>query len=125
MLDHITLRVSDLQKSKRFYEDLLTPLGYRLLRDGTSVGFGVSDKDGERDFWIKKGVVEGTPSFSCLAFRAPSKEAVDSFYRAGLEAGGTDNGAPGYRPEYHTGYYATFVLDLDRYNVEAFFHDLS
>ena len=125
MLDHITLRVSDLEKSRRFYALALQPLGYEILKEGASVGFGVEDVDGKRNFWIKKGEVTGVPSFSCLAFRAPCKKSVEAFHEVGLKAGGKDNGAPGYRPKYHRGYYSAFVLDPDGYNIEVFFHDLS
>ncbi len=62
-------------------------------------------------------------SFSCIAFNATSTQMVDAFYKAALEAGGKDNGAPGYRTQYHPGYYAAFVLDPDGYNIEAVFDD--
>ena len=57
-----------------------------------------------------------------IAFAADSKEQVDAFHAAALAAGGTDNGAPGPRPEYSEGYYGAFVLDPDGHNVEAVFH---
>ena len=60
-------------------------------------------------------------SFSCLAFTANSEEAVEAFHKAGLSAGGTDNGAPGLRDNYHPNYYAAFVHDPDGYNIEAVF----
>lgn len=127
MLNHITLFVSDIERSKKFYAAALAPLGYRLLRDkGASAGFGQSDTDGARDFWIKQ-VPETLPevkSFSCLAFTATNKEQVDGFHKAALEAGATDNGAPGYRPKYHPGYYAAFIHDPDGYNIEVVWDDL-
>jgi len=125
MLNHITLRVSNLEKSKQFFLAALAPLGYKLfVEKEKSAGFGQADIEGNRDFWIHEGKVDETKSFSCLAFTALSKEAVENFYKAALEAGGTDNGAPGYRPQYHLGYYAAFVHDLDGYNIEAVFDDL-
>jgi len=57
-----------------------------------------------------------------LAFSAPSRETVDAFHAAALEAGGRDNGAPGPRPEYHGGYYGAYVFDPDGNNVEAVHH---
>ena len=57
-----------------------------------------------------------------VAFVAASRAAVDAFYHAALQAGGTDNGPPGLRPEYHANYYGAFVLDLDGNNVEAVCH---
>ncbi|MCR4277693.1 MAG: VOC family protein [Candidatus Berkelbacteria bacterium] len=124
MLNHITLRVNDLEKSKKFFLAALGPLGYKLfVEKEKSAGFGQADIEGNRDFWIKEGEVGETKSFYCLAFTAPNKEGVENFYRAALEAGGVDNGAPGYRPQYHAGYYAAFVLGPDGYNIEAVFDD--
>jgi catechol 2,3-dioxygenase-like lactoylglutathione lyase family enzyme len=123
MINHITLRVSDLKKSKAFYSITLKPLGYKLLKEKElSAGFGIKDIDGKRDFWIKQSAVNGN-SFSCLAFTASSKQMVQAFYRAGLNAGGKDKGKPGYREKYHLGYYAAYVLDPDGYNIEAVFDD--
>lgn len=50
-----------------------------------------------------------------------NRETVHKFHAAGLEAGGTDNGAPGER-KYHPGYYAAFLLDPNGNNIEAVFH---
>jgi catechol 2,3-dioxygenase-like lactoylglutathione lyase family enzyme len=123
MLNHITLRVSNLEQSKTFYKAALAPLGYKLLKEkATSAGFGIEDVNGMRDFWIHEGgMAKDGQSFSCLAFTAESKEAVEQFHKAGLTAGGTDNGAPGYRENYHPNYYTAFVRDLDGYNIEAVF----
>jgi predicted lactoylglutathione lyase len=54
-----------------------------------------------------------------LAFAAPSREAIDAFYRAALEYGASDNGAPGLRPNYGPRYYAAFIVDLDGHRIEA------
>jgi len=128
MIDHITLWVSDLEKSKNFYEKVLAPLGYRLLQenhDPPTAGFGIEDELGKRDFWIKKhpsgDFGHGT---SCIAFKASDKSQVDEFYRIGLELGAKDNGAPGYHTEYHSGYYAAFMFDPNGHNVEAVFDDI-
>ncbi|MFH1291919.1 MAG: VOC family protein [bacterium] len=134
MLNHITLRVSDFEKSQDFFSKALEPLGYKILKkdkdeniDYTSVGYAVIDKEGHRDFWVKKvkDYKVTTPSFSCLAFTATSKEMVNEFHKAAIEAGGKDNGKPGYRVKYHPGYYAAYVLDPDGYNIEAVFDDMS
>lgn len=127
MINHITLLVSNLEKSKAFYSRALKPLGYKLLKETpTAAGFGVEDTEGKRDFWIKVGgSKKQAHSFSCLAFTASSKQMVDDFHKATLEAGGKDNGAPGYRKHYHPGYYAAYVLDTDGHNIEAVFDDFS
>src|SRR3989338_49164 len=123
MLNHITLRVSNLPRSKAFYVAALASLGYQMNWDTEDAGgFATEDKDGMRDFWIKEGgMAKEGHSFSCLAFDAPDKGAVDKFYEAALAAGGRDNGAPGGRPQDHPNCYAGFVIDPDGYNIEAVF----
>jgi hypothetical protein len=79
---------------------------------------------GGTSFWIKEGRVGNPKSFGCLAFNARNKKEVNGFYKSALKAGGKSNGAPGYRPKYHVGYYAAFVLDPSGYNVEAVFDDV-
>ena len=121
------MSVSDLEKSKRFFTQALKPLGYKLLFEKEeSAGYGIEDVEGKRDFWIHEGLASQEPhSFSCLAFTATSKHMVEEFYRVAIDAGGRDNGAPGYRAKYHPGYYAAFVLDPDGHNIEAVWDDLT
>ncbi len=124
MLDHVGLEVSDLQRSKAFFEKALAPLGVKLLMefDGAAAGFGEETEYGPKPyFWIGE---RGRPivSGAHVAFAAPDRETVDAFHAAALAAGGTDNGAPGPRPIYHPGYYGAFVLDPDGNNVEAVCH---
>ncbi|MBZ9882533.1 VOC family protein [Mesorhizobium sp. CA10] len=118
MIDHITIEVSDLAKSKLFYEQAFAPLDYRLSfgKEGVFWAFDV----GNSCLFEIQSTGE-TPPLTHLhvAFRAKSKAEVDAFHRAALEAGAVDNGAPGPRPEYAEHYYACFVLDLDGYNIEA------
>ena len=116
MLDHIAIGVSDLQRSRRFYEQTLLPLGMSVLLEypGT-VGIGARGKPW---FWIR----EQRPAPVHVAFAAPDRDTVDAFHAAALEAGGVDNGAPGPRPIYHAGYYGAFVLDPDGHNIEAVCH---
>lgn len=123
MLDHIGFAVSDAERSRQFYEAALAPLGITLLMTvtpdvtesgGTAHGFGSDD---DAFFWVgdNERVGQGTH----VAFRATSREVVDTFHQAALAAGGTDNGAPGLRPNYGPNYYAAFVLDPDGNNIEA------
>lgn len=123
MLDHVGIEVSDLARSKAFYEAALEPLGIRLLMEfeGTA-GFGKDTEHGPKPFfWI--GARSGPiVSGAHVAFGARSTELVDAFHEAALAAGGTDNGVPGLRPIYHPGYYGAFVLDPDANNVEAVYH---
>src|SRR5262245_18381772 len=99
MIDHTGVVVSDLQKSRRFYEAALVTLNYACLREvpgGVAVGFGEPPKP---DFWL----AGGTPNEPRvhIAFRAKDRATVDAFYRAAIAAGGRDNGGPGPRPHYH------------------------
>ena len=126
MIDHTGLRVSDPALSRRFYEQALAPLGYKVLMEVPKeftggivvLGWGVPHKP---DFWT----AEGSPHEprTHIAFRAADRKAVDEFYKAALAAGGRDNGPPGPRPHYHPNYYGAFVLDPDGYNIEAVCHD--
>jgi catechol 2,3-dioxygenase-like lactoylglutathione lyase family enzyme len=123
VVDHLPIRVRDLEESRRFYEAALTPLGFGILysyEGGCS--FSIEGADGGADdSWILAG---NTPSTNVhIAFSATDREPVNAFHRAALEAGGRDNGAPGLRPKYHAGYYGAFVLDPDGNNVEAVHYD--
>ena len=126
MLDHAGIEVSDLARSRAFYEAALKPLGIRPLMelDG-GIGFGKETEHGPRPFfWIYQ---RGRPAVSGthVAFGVRAAAAVDAFHAAALAAGGSDNGAPGPRPQYHPGYYGAFVLDPDGNNVEAVCHRVS
>jgi catechol 2,3-dioxygenase-like lactoylglutathione lyase family enzyme len=128
MLDHVGFAVSDIARSRAFYERALEPLGIALMMEippeqnaqgggGRALGFG---KDGNPFFWIadNQRVGEGTH----IAFETDSRAKVDAFHQAALAAGGKDNGAPGIRAQYHPNYYAAFVLDPDGLNIEAVCH---
>ncbi|KAL1914505.1 uncharacterized protein VTP21DRAFT_8219 [Calcarisporiella thermophila] len=112
MLDHMGFYCKNLQESKEFYIKILKPLGHELRIDNEFFcSFGPDDL-----FNIGKG---GTSGGCHVAFKAKTRAEVDEFYKAGLEAGGKDNGAPGIRAHYGPKYYAAFILDLDGNNVEA------
>ncbi len=127
MIDHITLRVRDLARTREFYRQALAPLGYRVayeqVHDGVAVlGFGaeVPGVGFKIDTWFVD--TEPTSGPMHLCWRAKSRTEVEAFYAAALSAGGTDNGAPGVRPHYHANYYGAFVIDPDGNNVEAVCH---
>jgi catechol 2,3-dioxygenase-like lactoylglutathione lyase family enzyme len=117
VIDHVTLRVADFEASKAFYSAVLTPLGYELgwedpaqrLAEWGDFSIAADGKPLTRDVHV--------------AFAAKSRQEVDAFHRAALEAGYRDNGPPGERSVYHEGYYGAYVLDPDGNNVEAVFHD--
>jgi catechol 2,3-dioxygenase-like lactoylglutathione lyase family enzyme len=116
-IDHITVKVQDLEASRAFYEATLLPFGVRVVPYGEKeIGIG---PEGSEDL----GLAEGEPRAPIhIAFLAHDPATVDAFHAAALKAGGTDNGAPGRRPEYHERYYAAYVLDPDGNNVEAVCH---
>ena len=118
MLDHVGVPVSDFERTKRFYAQALSPLGYELIMEPSpsAAGFG---KLGKPDFWIGQG--ETGQAFH-IAFAADDRATVDSFYEEAIAAGGRDNGGPGLRPRYHASYYGAFVLDPDSNNIEAVCH---
>jgi catechol 2,3-dioxygenase-like lactoylglutathione lyase family enzyme len=117
MVDHVTLVVGDLKKSLRFYRSALEPLGYVVeSSDDTSAGLGPA---GKPQLWLQEGK---TVSRSHVAFKAPSRKAVDQFHAAALSNGGKDNGPPGVRESYSPTWYAAFAHDPDGNNIEAVIH---
>jgi catechol 2,3-dioxygenase-like lactoylglutathione lyase family enzyme len=116
MLDHVTIGVSDMERTKKFYDRALRPLGIeRLYGDGqTFAGYGA---DRKAFFWI--GQRNASQTSTHVAFAAQDRETVERFHQAALAAGGQDNGQPGLRPRYHENYYGAFVLDPDGHNIEA------
>jgi catechol 2,3-dioxygenase-like lactoylglutathione lyase family enzyme len=122
MIDHTGIGVADVSRSSAFYDAVLGALGMRRLiempenKGSDGVGYGVDFPV----FWIDRFHPHSVKQHT--AFVAKSRVAVDAFHSAALRAGGTDNGAPGYRDTskgYPPGYYAAFVLDPDGNNIEA------
>jgi catechol 2,3-dioxygenase-like lactoylglutathione lyase family enzyme len=120
MIDHISVAVRDLNLSASFYATLLAPLGLTKLREWPNAAVGFGKKYPE--FWINRRdamhrVADDSGVHICL--RARDTAAVDAFHVAALEAGGTSDGAPGLRSEYHGSYYAAFIRDPDGNRIEA------
>ena len=123
MIAHVSIGVSNIDRSKHFYDTALEPLGYRCLRAARSlVGYGYG-----RDriaFWVfqaERPVPADEKSGLHFCFTAPGAAAVDAFHATAMAAGGNDNGAPGLRPVYDPDYYAAFIIDPDGYRIEAYF----
>lgn len=123
MIDHISLKVNNLKTSTQFFRNALLPLGYTEVYEGSeTVGFGTTPE--KYDLWLFEDTsITDLHSFSCLAFRASSKEMVDSFFEGALSAGGVSNGEPGYRTQYAPGHYAAYVHDPNGYNIEVVYTD--
>ena len=124
MIDHTGLSVTDFDAAAAFYDQALAPLGASLLMrvppehtGGVKVGGYGRDRP---VFWLSEGAAQTPPVH--MAFSARDRAEVDAFYAAALAAGGTDNGKPGLRPQYHPDYYGAFVLDPDGNNIEAVCH---
>lgn len=116
---HIGFTVSNIQKTKDMYSKALAPLGLSVQMEGEGyVGFG---KDDSNLLWLGETSEKHTKVATDIhiAFLADNQEDVDAFYKAGLEAGFKDNGAPGIREHYAPNYYAAFLLDTDGNNIEA------
>ena len=122
MIAHAGLVVGNYEKAKEFYTTILAPIGYKLYMDLPEYKvIGFSDA-AHSSFWLSErgGLAPGH-----IAFAAKSKSEVEEFYKSALAAGGTDNGAPGYRTNYSPGYYAAFIHDADKNNVEVVWYDES
>lgn len=120
MIDHVSIGARDIARSRRFYDAALRPLGYTCLSAGEdSLGYGAS----AAGLWIS-ATAHPAPadkrSGLHFCFAAPNRAAVDAFHAAALDAGGSDNGVPGPRPDYGDTYYAAFVIDPDGYRIEAY-----
>ena len=116
MFDHVTIRVGDRGREERVYATLLGTLGIeRTAADAELAEWN--------DFSLMQADERNPPTTNLhLGFAAPSRAAVDEFWRAGLEAGYTDDGAPGPRPQYRADYYGGFLRDPDGNSVEAVHH---
>jgi catechol 2,3-dioxygenase-like lactoylglutathione lyase family enzyme len=120
MINHVSIGVRDVARSKRFYDAALVPLGYTCLSqspdalgyggDGIVLWIGATDQPVPAD--AKSGLH--------FCFDAPSRQGVRAFHAAALGAGGRDNGEPGVRANYGSDYYAAFVIDPDGYRLEAY-----
>jgi catechol 2,3-dioxygenase-like lactoylglutathione lyase family enzyme len=122
VIDHIGFEVSDLARSSRFYDAVLYALGARrMVQSEHAVAYGVNGPQ----VWIVnrpgRPPVPGS-GYGHLALRASGKAAVDAAYAGGLANGGSDDGAPGMRPQYGRRYYAAYLRDPDGLRVEVVSH---
>jgi len=120
MLNHISIGVRDIVRTKTFYDAALKPLGYSCLSESaSSLGYGKENVA----LWISASdspVPADTASGLHFCFDAPTRKGVAAFHAGALGAGGKDNGAPGLRADYGANYYAAFVVDPDGYRIEAY-----
>ena len=121
MLDHLSIQCADVAVSAAFYDAVLVAVGgQRILEfDGPTIGYGVPPMP---DFWIGPNMTGDGFRESHIAFNAPDRAAVDSFFTAGITAGAVVLHEPRVWPEYHPNYYGAFIRDPDGNNVEAVCH---
>jgi len=115
MIVHVAYEVSDLARSARFYDAIFYSLGSRRMFESEgAIAYG---RDHEQ-FWIVARGRRPEPGYGHVALAAAGRAAVNGAHAAGLEHGGSDDGAPGPRPQYGTSYYAGYLLDPDGLRVE-------
>ena len=120
MISHVSIGVTDIERSRRFYDAVLGALGYRRPFEGEgNAAYGADAPE----FWVAQN--QQVPAANAASglhfcFDAPSRSAVEVFHAAALASGGADNGGPGLRPEYHASYYAAFAIDPDGWRIEAY-----
>lgn len=120
MFDHVKFGVSDYARSKAFFLKALEPLGVSGGAEGDPAqGIELCGRSDSSLCLFQSSI---PPAPLHIAFVAGTREEVNAFYRAALQAGGSDNGEPGLRPQYHPSYYAAFVTGPDGHNIEAVCH---
>ena len=121
MFDHVKFGVSDYAASKAFFLKALEPLGIAVASEGPpTYGVELCTPDATASLCLYQ--TDEKPAHLHLAFVAATRQQVDAFYRAALEAGGKDNGAPGLRLRYSGDYHAAFVVGPDGHNIEVVCH---
>lgn len=123
ILSHLTLGVNDIAAAIAFYDAVLGELGVKRGRTGK--GFASWGREGEGGFFITRPFdrqVASAGNGVSVSFLAPSREAVDRFWRRALDLGGADEGPPGLRPHYHENYYAAYVRDPAGNKIAAVCH---
>ncbi|MDG0025848.1 VOC family protein [Trinickia sp. Y13] len=120
MLDHVSIGVRNIAKTKSFYDAVLGALGYRCLHSSeSSLGYGEQSVQ----LWISQSDRPVAPDMGSglhFCFSAPTRASVDAFHANALLEGGRDNGTPGLRADYGSNYYAAFAIDPDGYRLEAY-----
>lgn len=123
MLHHVSVGVTDVERAAKFYDAVLGALGYKRIME--YMPYALAYGETTPSFWVQLPHDQRAASVgngAHIGFSARTKTAVDEFHRAAMANGGTDNGAPGPRPDYGSEYYGAFVLDLDGNKIEATLH---
>ena len=122
MLDHVSIPVTDIDRSAAFYDAVLATVGYeRRKQRAGAIGYGPPSRPAPV-FWILAKEEKGSAAPGVglhISFQAPDRASVEAFHSVALSRGGRDAGAPGERPQYTRPFYGAFVLDPDGYKIEA------
>lgn len=120
IIDHMGISVSNFEKSKKFYTNVLLTLGITPITEHDGwIGFG---KNSKPEFWFGPG--KDTEYFAHIAFMAETKETVDIFYKKAIDEGAICNGKPKLRQDYYPNYYGAFVIDPDGHHIGVVIHNL-
>ena len=125
IISHVTLGTHNVARAKTFYDAVLGTLGLVALQSyPEAVGYGPKGAD-RAEVWVMLPF-DGKPATwgngTHIAFMAPTRAAVQAFYKAAMDNGGLDEGAPGPRPHYTPTYYAAYVRDPDGNKLQAVCH---
>ncbi len=124
ILSHVSIGTNDFERAVAFYDKVLPSLGCKKIEEFPgAVAYGKQFPE----FWVQTPI-DGQPASRSngahIGFVAPTKQAVQAFHEAALQAGGVDDGQPGPRPDYGKAYYGCFVRDPDGHKIEAAFWDI-
>jgi catechol 2,3-dioxygenase-like lactoylglutathione lyase family enzyme len=115
VIHHVSVEVLELERSGRFYDALLGPLGWRRhIENDEVIGWGIV-----RPVFFASEPRRAESGGGHVCFAATGTAAVKAAWEGGIEAGGGDDGAPGPRPEYGPSYYSAYLLDPDGHRVEV------
>jgi catechol 2,3-dioxygenase-like lactoylglutathione lyase family enzyme len=121
MISHISLGISDVERSMRFYDAVMDAIGVkRVWTHEKGLGYGRNSDQEKLNLFLKSKSdrpLAAGPGFH-LAFEAPDRLSVDKFYEEAVALGGKCDGKPGPRPKYSDTYYAAFVFDPDGHKIE-------
>ena len=127
MIAYVSVGSSDIDSARRFYAALLLPLGYALEESEEGLSFALPVVPGQMvlapDFYVKPPF-DGAPATAgngtMVAFEAPGQSHVRALHAAALAAGGSDEGAPGFRSAYGPRFYVGYVRDPDGNKIALF-----
>lgn len=130
MIGYITVGADDIPQAERFYSAFLPALGYRLEEYHGNLSYILPAKQGgpsaQPDFYVKSpfnGQPATTGNGVMVAFQTQSQKQVRELHAAGLSAGGSDEGQPGFRASYGSDFYVGYLRDPQGNKIALFSSD--